>query len=174
MATEWERVPSAVVKLAEELIYEHHPNLLSARIGILFRSEAPVSGGKRTLGQASTVNAKWKPLLREEYDFIIWLAADAWLGELTDHQRRALLDHELYHCHLNNEDKAEIRPHDIEEFAEIIQRYGFWRDDLERVRLAVQGRLALANDGYVKAIFPELKEQMERAFDDVEVSLAYG
>ena len=170
MATEWTRVPQKVIVLAQELIEKHHSNLRDARIGILFRSKAPVSGGKRTLGQASTVTAKWLPLLREPYDFIIWLAADAW-EELDPRQRRALLDHELYHCHLNNDGKAEIRPHDIEEFAEIIQRYGFWREDLERVALAFQGRLALADGGFVKAIFPEIKEEMERAFEDVEVSL---
>lgn len=173
MATEWTRVPKKVIDLAEELIEKHHRNLSDARIGILFRSEAPVSGGKRTLGQASTVTAKWLPLLREPYDFIIWLAADAW-EELDSRQQRALLDHELYHCHLSNEGKAEIRPHDIEEFAEIIQRYGFWRDDLERVALAFQGRLALADSGFVKAIFPEMKEQMETLFSDVEVSLTHG
>ena len=170
MATEWTRVPQKVIVLAQELIKAHHPNLADARIGILFRSEAPISGGKRTLGQASTVTAKWLPLLREPYDFIIWLAADAW-EELDPRQRRALLDHELYHCHLDNEGKAEMRPHDIEEFAEIIQRYGFWRGDSDRVALAVQGRLALADGGFVKAIFPEIKEEMERTFEDVEVSL---
>lgn len=171
MATEWERVPPSVVEMAQDLIEKYHRHLMIVRIGLLFRSEAPVTGGKRTLGQASTVNAKWKPLLSEEFDFIIWLAADAWYEDLDDRQRRALLDHELCHCSLSNEGKPEIRPHDIEEFAEIVQRHGFWRDDLERVRMAFQGRLSLLDGGFVKAVFPDVKAGMEAAFDDVEVSL---
>lgn len=76
MSVEWEKAPQDVIELAERLIEEHHPNLVNARIGILFRDKAPKSGGRLEMGKASKVSDKWKPLLREELDFIIWRAAD--------------------------------------------------------------------------------------------------
>lgn len=130
MAVEWDAASEEVLEMAAELIAQHHPTLGVARIGFLFRSEAGRNGHKRVLGQASKVTAKWQPLLDQPLDFIIWLAADYWLGEATPLQKRALLDHELSHCTMRDGYEPVIRPHDVEEFAHIIERYGYWRDDL--------------------------------------------
>lgn len=152
MATEWEVAPQEVIDLAEKLIEKHHPKLRSARIGILFRSEAPIRNGKLTLGKASKVTPRWKPLLEEPLDFVIWLAADVWLDELDSRQRKALLDHELCHCTLGDNGWT-TRPHDIEEFNEILERYGPWRDDLRRTVKAIdtyQMRLGLEVSDMIK------------------------
>lgn len=154
MAIEWWQVPPEVTEMAEELIQEYHPSLLDARIAILFRSEAPVTNGKATLGMASKVNDKWRPLLEDrEMHFVIWLAADWW--ELADkRKRRALLDHELCHCYIDGEYRAQIRPHDFEEFAVVIQRHGYWNEDLERLDRTIQGKLPLDMErkGFVTTI----------------------
>lgn len=145
MAVEWEKAPEDVIELAKELIEKHHPHLRSAKIGILFRSEAPMRKGRRTLGKAGKVTPRWKPLLEERLDFVIWLAADWWLDELDSRQQKALLDHELCHCILGDNGWT-TRGHDIEEFNVILERYGPWREDLERTVRAIdtyQMRLGL-------------------------------
>lgn len=146
MATEWEQVNQEVLDMAERLIERHHEHLQQARIGFLFRSEAPSSNGKATLGKAEKVNSKWTPLLQEELDFAIWLAADYWFDVLDPRQKRALLDHELCHC-IGRPYEWKIRPHDVEEFAEVVQRHGMWSSDLKRFDQAVNQMLLPIGDG---------------------------
>ena len=122
MAVEWIRAKQEVIDIAQDIIDKYHPTLGEARIAFLFRSEAPISGGRATLGKAAKVNAQWKPLLQDDFDFVIWFAYDRW-SLFSKKQRRALVDHELCHCRLEGDD-PEIVPHDIEEFNVIIQRYG--------------------------------------------------
>lgn len=125
MAVEWYEASDDVVMLAEQIINEHHPHLLDAKIGFLFRSEAPVSNGRITYGMCKKLGKDMQVYL--DYDFIIWLAYDKWMG-LSDKQRRALVDHELCHAGMTGEaqDKPAILPHDIEEFNCILKRHGFW------------------------------------------------
>lgn len=129
MAVTWSEVPQTVLDLASGIIEEHHPDLLDARIGFIFRSEVQVSGGKETWGQAQKVSDKMKVYM--DFDFLIWVARDIWVS-LSLNQKKALLDHELCHC-LYDEGKASMRPHDIEEFTEIVDRYGLWRLELEKM-----------------------------------------
>jgi hypothetical protein len=161
MAVSWTKVSNEVVRLCEDLIAEFHPHLQEARIGLIFRSEAPKSNGKETWGQASTVNDKTNALLpdNEKLDFLIWLAHDVWV-DLTTHQQRALLDHELCHC------KGEwggyrTMGHDVEEFACIIERYGLWNPSLHYVARAFEQRTipgiveSLRRDGAVLSVNPD-------------------
>lgn len=166
---EWIPAPPAVLKMGQELIRQHHEPLLDAHIGILFRSEAPKTNGKRTLGKASKVGEQWKPLLKQELDFVIWLAQDVWNDELTHAQRRALLDHELCHCYMSK-DGPKMRPHDVEEFACIIERHGLWHPDLERVAWAMQQHLfgfdELAHSGSVVSV--EFSPALREAVSELE------
>jgi hypothetical protein len=127
MATEWSKVPDDVLKLAQDIIWEHHPELTEFAIGFIFRSEASISGGKMVLGQASKVTGKYSPFI--DLDGLVWLAADVWTT-LSMHQKRALIDHELCHFEVNQEGALTMRGHDIEEFKCIIERYGLWKSDL--------------------------------------------
>ncbi len=154
MSVEWWQVPEMVTQMAEDLIANYHPSLHDARIAILFRSEAPITNGKVTLGQASKVTDRWRPLMKDmEMHFVIWLAQDRW-DVMDKRKRRALLDHELCHCYLDNDGKAQLHPHDFEEFAVIIQRHGYWTDGLERLDRTIQGKLPLDIEpsGYVTTI----------------------
>ena len=177
MATEWEQVNQEVLDMAERLIERHHEHLQQARIGFLFRSEAPSSNGKATLGKAEKVNSKWTPLLQEELDFAIWLAADYWFDVLDPRQKRALLDHELCHC-IGRPYEWKIRPHDVEEFAEVVQRHGMWSSDLKRFDQAVNQMLLPIDDGTngrVTAIGgPGVKEARGFAEDLVALSKRDG
>ena len=108
------------------------------------------------LGQASTVPAKMKAYL--DYDFIIWIAEKEF--ERYTEARTALIDHELCHC-IGFEDKWKIRGHDVEEFNEIIERYGLWRSDLiladDAIERWKQGRL-IELGGKVESALKKLNE----------------
>lgn len=139
MAASFRTASADVIKIAKDLIGKYHTHLIYARIGFLFRSEAPVSGGKVTLGKAKLVTAEMK--VYADYDFLIWLAKDRY-DLMTEEQRTALIDHELCHCLYDDvEEKASLRGHDLEEFNCILQRYGFWWRGAEMTAQAVQGHL---------------------------------
>jgi hypothetical protein len=134
MAIEWRKVPEQVLELANEIIAEHHPDLEEFNIGFIFRSEASSSGGKRIIGQAAKAPAKLAPFM--DLDGIVWLALDFWMNA-DALQKRALIDHELCHFEVNNAGELTLRGHDIEEFREIITRYGLWSVDLNFIAPAI-------------------------------------
>ena len=155
MTVEWFEANEEVLEIAEDIIDKYHPELKWINIGFVFRSEAPNSNGKRTLGKAKKVTDKDRVFTKtpnevgalEPLHFIIWVAHDWWAYADTM-QRRALIDHELCHCKYDiDEGKASIRPHDIEESNCIIERYGFWRADLEATKEAVEKTLQLTLPG---------------------------
>lgn len=128
--SEWMQAPSSVVKLAQDLIRDHHPSLKEAWIAILMRTKPTTSKGKVVMGHAEKVSEKWKALVKVDFDFLIWLDDETW-GESDEQRRRAILDHELCHCKYDpGTGKTSLRGHDIEEFGEIVERYGAWKADL--------------------------------------------
>jgi hypothetical protein len=128
---EWTEVNNSVLDMAQEIIREYHPNLVDAKIGFVFRSEASASKGRTVFATAMKADKKIQPFLIEQLDFLIWIARDQWEAMGT-RQREALLDHELCHCQYNGIDYS-IRGHDFEEFGEIIKRRGLWNSALMAV-----------------------------------------
>lgn len=131
--------PKHVIELVESTLKRYHEHLEDARIGVLFRDEAPQSGGHATLGMAKKVSPDAQAA-GLAYDFILWFAEDTWM-QLTTEQRTALVDHELMHCEYvlrDGEWKAKIRPHDFEEFNEIIARHGLWWPGAQETQRAIQ------------------------------------
>ena len=139
MAVEWRPAPQHIIDLASRIIDQYHEELKEARIAFIMRSEAPNQGGRATLGKAKKVSAESQVFMN--YDFVIWLASDWWL-RLSAKQREALIDHELSHCQWI-EESAKIRPHDVEEFAHIIERHGYWWPNSDSFEMAVQAALPL-------------------------------
>jgi hypothetical protein len=134
MATEYRKAPDYVLEITRRLIARYHEPLQDARIGVIMRSEAPVTGGRVVLGTAEKVSAKAQ--VHVPYDFIICLSADRF-ALLAPLQKEALINHELCHCQWQ-EDKASIRPHDVEEFTEILARYGYWWPQAEEFAAVAQ------------------------------------
>lgn len=134
----WAQAPKSVVHLAQEMIQAHHPGLAEARIAILMRTQPTTSKGKLVLGHAEKVGDKWKTLIGDDYDFLIWLDDENW-GRSDKQRRRAILDHELCHCEYDPaEQKAKIRGHDIEEFSAIAERYGAWNTALMEFQINLE------------------------------------
>lgn len=132
---DWAEADPSVIHIAQQMIQAHHPWLRSAKIGFLYRKEAPLKNGKYTLGQAQKVNSRLQPFM--DYDFLIWIAKDAW-DRMESARREALIDHELCHC-VMGDNGWKVRGHEIEEFSEIIERHGFWTYDLMKVqKIAVE------------------------------------
>jgi len=132
--------------IATDLIEKHHPRLTKLKIAYLFKSKVedpedaeqrariakvkPLRDGKKfTWAKASLVSDKWRALAEDDYKFVIEFDREVW-NELTLEQQNALVDHELCHCG-NDADGCYVRQHDVEEFRCIVQRHGFWKDDVK-------------------------------------------
>lgn len=159
---EWKEAPDSIIQMAQGIIGAYHPWLEDAAIGFIMRSEAPVSNGKKTLGKARKVTDEQRVFM--DFDFVIWIAEDEW-GSLDVNQRRALIDHELCHCHMANDGKTKIRPHDIEEFNCILERYGFWWPNAETTVDAVQASIPGVRSGKVEAVPINNRDIMEQIGD---------
>jgi predicted metallopeptidase len=130
-----------VKEIAQGLIPQHHPHLEGARIEYVFRSKRLTSNGKIVAGKARKVTglnaflATKPPAFGGLPFFVIEIAQDVW-DALPRPQQVALVDHELCHCFREIDDdtgewELSIRPHDVEEFAEIVYRHGLWSQDLD-------------------------------------------
>lgn len=126
-----------MVELVKELVKAHHGHLEGMKIAVIARETAATKDGKTVFGTAGLVPKKVRPLLKADYDFIIVLALDVW-DDSKPERRRIMVDHELSHCGKNEDGSPKMKPHDLEEFATIVKRYGAWRDDTgeERVKQA--------------------------------------
>ncbi len=122
------KAPQDMVYLCRELIEKHHPHLDGVKIALICQDKARTSCGKTVLAYASKPSKRLQPLLDDNYHFIICVALKEW-ELLSLKQRAALLDHELCHCIFDDYGQAKLRGHDLEEFACIIERHGFWRGD---------------------------------------------
>lgn len=142
-------------RIAGKLINKHHDHLAGQRIEYVFRSTASKSNGKVVLGKARKVTGLNAYLAQPEPDevpvdadvdfFVIEFAEDEWAKLDTD-QREALVDHELCHLQVEWDDETEeitlkLRPHDLEEFNEIVRRHGLWRDDVREFAETIQPTL---------------------------------
>lgn len=129
--------------MLEDIVEKHHEELNGVRFALAWNlSWKPDPDGRVTLGKckkASDLDRELYP-----YDFVIILRREfIEAGEVTDEQRRALIDHELCHAAVKFGNDGEplyderdrivtrIRKHDLEEFACIADRYGCWKRDLE-------------------------------------------
>lgn len=135
---EWMPAPE-VEAIAESLIEEidRHGDLAKARIEYVFIDKAPKSKGRQVWGRARKINglsahlaATVRPArFREPVPFfVVEISHDIWRA-LDERQRRALVDHELCHLWVDEDDDGELvlgtAGHDVEEFCGVVA------DDLE-------------------------------------------
>ena len=162
----WSEAPIEVIHMAQELIDKYHHDLQSINIGFVFRDRNGTNRGRATLAACQKVPAQLKPYL--DYDFIIWISEQAWTV-FSDKQRRALVDHELCHARTDEDEQPVLIGHDIEEFRVIIERYGYWKEDLLWL-----GELANSEKALQMALegIAEVKRGRVEAADPGKVSVA--
>lgn len=132
--------------LLDALLAEQHSDrdLGEVRIALAWNTSwKPDVDGRVTLGKCKKATDLDRELA--PFDFVILLRKEFWQDlRVTDHQRAALLDHELMHAAVSYDAETgdpvvdargrmvyRIRKHDIEEFADIVARYGCYKRDLE-------------------------------------------
>lgn len=136
--------------LAKDLIAKYHTHLQQADIAYLFTDKSLKQLGKPLLGKA----AKASPILRHfsGHDFIILFPEELW-SSLNPEQRKALVDHELCHCGADPESGGvRVVGHDVEEFYAIIERHGFWQQDLQDLAVNVSMQLELLEERHDKPV----------------------
>jgi hypothetical protein len=144
-----------------QLIDAHHQDVQGARFALAWHlAWKPDDDGHLILGQCR----KSSDLEREiqdaaSYDFVILLNETFFADPLvTDLQRKAVLDHELCHAAVKQDQglpvidergrvQYRIRKHDLEEFSEIAARYGCWKRDIEAFAKSLAA--ARADDSWV-------------------------
>jgi hypothetical protein len=148
---EWEEAAPSVIHTAETLVKKYHPELRFARLGFVFHDQARRTGGRLVKSGVNKVQAKDQVFM--EFDFLIWVSKEDWEGKMTDEEREIILDHELTHCARHPSTGVWIiRPHDIQEFYSIIERY---QNLTAPFPLAIQTELALEPEGKVASLSSE-------------------
>lgn len=145
MAINYRPAPG-VAAVGRELVRAHHRHLLGVRIEYLFCDKTPMRAGRELWGQARRISSLSAFLAGKQEEgemaedfFVIVISAPVW-QTLSDEKRVALVDHELAHCFVD--EKADgtpalkLVPHDLEEFVQIVERHGLWRDDIKRFHAA--------------------------------------
>jgi len=120
-----------VEALAKPIISQYHTHLINCKIAYIYRNKPMVSAGRAVFATAQKCSALIRDLCKisggEGYDFIITINYESW-NLLTDDQKKAVLDHELCHCLVdeneNGDIKLSIAPHEINEFSIIVARWG--------------------------------------------------
>ncbi|HPD15830.1 MAG TPA: putative metallopeptidase [Planctomycetota bacterium] len=151
MAVEYEFCPGEVVVFCEAVRNQWHQRLDGARIAWVFRSKAARHAGKAVLGTSRKLSALHALLTlgpagdRGGFDLAVVLAKDLW-DTLSVDKRRAIVDHELCHFDLDGEGGFLLRPHDLEDFVEVVQRHGLqWREQVAYAQACQQRTLEFAN-----------------------------
>jgi hypothetical protein len=128
-----------IAPIVAETKDKFHPHLDQMRIRYVYDlAEKPATKcGKNIYAKA----VKTGGILRlfSQSDFIIVIHGATWTS-LPPDKRFALVDHELSHCGVE-EGKAVVIGHDLEEFASIIGRHGFYMQDVRKFAKAVQMEL---------------------------------
>jgi hypothetical protein len=163
-------------RLLAELVAAHHEDLYGARIALAWqRSWTPDVDGRVILGQCRKVGDLDREVFEvAHFDFIILLREAFWRDVLvTDHQRRALLDHELTHATVKLDANGEpvvdernrtvyrMRKHDVEDFSGIVARYGLYKADLEAFAAAVEHARVTVDAQWVG--YRSLREELQQA-----------
>lgn len=116
-------------KIAEDLIGTEpslsHIRGSQATILFLSSEHEKKESGKFVGGQCEKVPTKYKWAIPADFTITIF---EPNVERFTDEQIRILILHELLHVGIRmdgNEEQYYIVPHDVEEFSEILERYGW-------------------------------------------------
>ena len=127
-----------VEEFAKMLIPKYHTHLVNSRIAYLFKNKELKKLGKTVIATVSKCSKKDKSLKEyddeEPFDFVIIASYPIW-RELNQAQKEAVVDHELCHCFVDEDENTgdrvnKLLSHDFEEFGSVIDRHGMYMHDL--------------------------------------------
>ena len=133
MSSGYFKASDEVFALMEAILAEHHDRLVlvSDEIAVVFREKAGKKGGKGVLGTPKKAPPLIGVLGDTDYKFVLEIAGDEWLT-LTEDQRKALIDHLLCACQVEEDpDSGNVRcfiaPPDVSFYWAELDRHGDWR-----------------------------------------------
>jgi len=136
-----------VREMAKGIIAKHHSHLANCNIAYLYTNKPMARRGKIAIATAEKCSPKAKALTLynhpddEPFDFVVTVSYGAW-NRLTDKQKLAVLDHELTHCFVEENEEGEvlhkILGHDFEDFHAILSRHGLYLEDLQAIKNALK------------------------------------
>ena len=133
MATDYLKPPRLLVRMVDKVRRKYYSEFKKAKIVILVRT-----GKWRYAGTLARVSKQHRAL-GIDGDYLLTINHDAW-EQFSMKQKRALVDHELHHMAKRKAKDGStrwlLRQHDVEEFTEIVKRYGAWTSSLSRFRKA--------------------------------------
>lgn len=117
--------------IGNDIIDNTLPDLKNINIAFLVSYEEKKKVNKLVLGQCIKVNQKLYGWCCP-FDFMI-VIYESNIAYFNEKQKRILVEHELRHIGIDEESGDETKyfivPHDVEEFDEIIEKYGLeWSD----------------------------------------------
>ena len=119
----FEDTPDEVTILMESIVKEHFPELVNAKIKVIFDTKKRSYKGRLTLGRIQATSEILKHLTIEEansedgYDYLMYL--DKVIYENVEEKDRIrLIRHELRHCETDMEAAKpyKLKDHDINDF----------------------------------------------------------
>jgi hypothetical protein len=136
MSSDYFKATTEVLDLVKKIRHKHYSKFHKAKIVTLMRT-----GKWDKYGTIAKVSKKQRQA-GVDGDYILTFNADEW-AHLHTKAKHALVDHELYHM-ARKKTKAGtkflLRHHDVEEFIDIVKRYGTWRPSLVDMKHAMKGK----------------------------------
>jgi hypothetical protein len=124
---------NSIPLMAKRLIEDHHHHLVNANFAFAWnRTWKEDADGILVFGKAKKVSEPERTMMG--IDFLVLLNGAAW-ANMAEEAQIALLDHELTHCAICEDDDGEpkrdekericyrMRKHDFQEFAEVAARH---------------------------------------------------
>lgn len=138
--TEFYPATEEIKEMAERLMAAHHHDGLDAKVYYGFRNKHTKSNGKPVGGYCRKQSDEQKSM--HGYDYSITLAADIW-SAANQRLREAILLHECCHIGEKYDEKTDessfiTNPHDLEEFAIVVEVYGLYRPEVEQIAAAIE------------------------------------
>lgn len=104
-------------------------------IGYVVSEEAPERNGIKTMAECIAVRKDHQRQFNP-HDYLVKIYAPN-VAYMNDIQKRILMEHELMHIRVyensNGETKLGTNPHDVQDFRDIIEKYGMdWAEDLHQ------------------------------------------
>ena len=114
---------SELEALAGEVIsgHENLAELEDCRIAYLYSDKKKKSQGKTVFADTELVKEKYRALL--PYDFIITFYQPN-CEKLNTEAMSRLMYHELRHVGIKSDGRFYVRPHDLEDFRDVVQAWG--------------------------------------------------
>ena len=114
--THFYKASEDVERMAMDIIAKYHPELVNEKIAYIFKNKPIKMKGRECNAKISKVSPQMKAIC--DVDFVITLSAPRW-QLLNEIQHSALLDHELSHVLVTEdektgEEKRQMVCHDVE------------------------------------------------------------